>query len=107
MTPSYPRGVQPVSHDDYLPEFITESLRYGIIDFDNWMQGFNFGDAVLTGVETRSTSPIRVLRSENYSAIGFEGIFPAGEGAGYAGGIVSSATDGLRTAEAALKRFLK
>ena len=102
VTPSYPRGVELVTPDEYLPDYITSSLRAAMLDFDKWMPGFNYGDAVITGAETRSTSPIRVLRDGNFSAVGVRGIYPAGEGAGYAGGIVSSATDGLRCAEAIL-----
>ena len=106
VIPTYPRGTEPISPDEYLPEFITDSLRGGILDFDNWMHGFNYGDAVLTGAETRSTSPIRVLRGENYLAVGIKGLYPVGEGAGYAGGIVSSAVDGLKCAEALMRSFV-
>ena len=71
----------------------------GLSDFDAWMPGFSAPEAILTGAETRSTSPVRVLRNKDYSAVGIKGIYPVGEGAGYAGGIVSSAIDGLRAAE--------
>ena len=75
-------------------------MKAGFADFDAWMPGFSMPDAVLTGPETRSTSPVRVLRGKDFSAVGIKGLYPVGEGAGYAGGIVSSATDGLRVAEA-------
>ena len=90
------------STDDYLPDYITDSIRQAIPDFDAWMPGYNYPSAALTGPETRSTSPIRVLRDEGYEAVGLAGLYPAGEGAGYAGGIVSSAVDGIRVAEALL-----
>ena len=99
VRPSYPVGHRVASPEEYLPNFITESLRAGIKDFDDWMPGFFYPDAVLTGAETRSTSPIRVLRSECGEALTAEGLYLIGEGAGYAGGIVSSAVDGVRIAE--------
>lgn len=98
VRPSYPRGVRLVSPDAYLPSYITESLRAGILDFEAWMPGFIYPDAVLTGVEARSTSPVRVLRAECGEAYAIGGLYPCGEGAGYAGGIVSSAADGVRIA---------
>ena len=98
VRPSYPRGVRPGSLEAYLPSFITESLREGIRDFDVWMPGFYYPDALLTGVEARSTSPVRVLRSGSGESTEILGLYPCGEGAGYAGGIVSSAADGVRIA---------
>lgn len=102
VNPSYSRGVTPVKCEEYLPDFITESIKAAMPDFDAWMPGYLYRDAVLTGAETRSTSPVRILRSDSFEAIGISGLFPTGEGAGYAGGIVSSATDGIRAAEALL-----
>jgi uncharacterized FAD-dependent dehydrogenase len=95
---SYPRGTQAISPEKYLPDYITESLRAGFMDFDAWMKGYYMPEAVLTGTETRSTSPVKVLRTDGYEAIGASGLYPVGEGAGYAGGIISSAADGLRCA---------
>lgn len=105
VTPTYPIGTEFVSVCEYMPSFVDESLRAAINDFDLWMPGFNYPDAVITGAETRTTSPIRILRTESYEAEGFSGIYPAGEGAGYAGGIVSSAVDGLRCAESIILRY--
>lgn len=102
VNPTYPIGVEPISAEEYLPEFITESLRSSIFDFDEWMPGFRCADAVLTGPETRTTSPVRILRTEKYQSITIAGLYPAGEGAGYSGGIVSSAVDGIKCAEAIL-----
>ena len=99
VKPTYPCGVFAASVEKYMPSFITDSLRAGISDFDDWMRGFYYPDAILTGAETRSTSPIRVIRNEKYMCPMAEGLYPIGEGAGYAGGIVSSATDGVRAAE--------
>lgn len=102
VMPTYPIGVRTAALEEYLPEFITESLRRSISDFDDWMEGFYFPDAIITGPETRSTSPVRILRGDGYEAEGTVGLYPAGEGAGYSGGIISSATDGIRVAEALL-----
>ena len=98
VKPSYPIGVIPSSPDDYLPSYITEALREGILDFDRWQKGFIYPDAVLTGPETRTTSPVRVLRKDDFEAVTLSGLYPIGEGAGYAGGIVSSMVDGIKSA---------
>ena len=87
------------------PAMRMDDFRAGLDDFDAWMGGFYLPDATLTGVETRSTSPVRVLRTEDYSALGIIGLYPIGEGAGYAGGIVSSAYDGMRAAEHVIKKY--
>ena len=105
VKPSYPRGTVPHSPTEYLPDFITDSLKMAMPDFDAWLGGYYYPDATLTGPETRTTSPVRILRSEDRTADGFAGIYPAGEGAGYAGGIISSATDGIRSAEALILAY--
>ena len=102
VLPTYPRGTVMAQAEDYLPSFVTETLRAAIPRMDAFMNGFYYPDAVMTGPETRTTSPIRVLRGEGMEAPGFEGLYPAGEGAGYAGGIVSSAVDGIKAALAVL-----
>ena len=107
IKPSYPIGVLPIAPEDYLPEYITDSLRLAIPDFDAWMGGFYLPEAALTGPETRTTSPVRVTRDSTYQALGIKGLYPAGEGAGYAGGIVSSARDGLMVAEAIILKNKK
>jgi len=99
VKPSYPLGVVPTRAEEYLPGVIVDSLRAGIADFDNWMGGFANPDAIITGAETRSTSPVRILRDDGGESLTLKGLYPIGEGAGYAGGIVSSATDGVRIAE--------
>lgn len=107
VNPSYPVGTELVSPESYLPEYITDSLRAAIPDFDAWMGGFYYPDAAMTGPETRTTSPVRVLRGKDFEAVGIKGLYPTGEGAGYAGGIVSSARDGLMVAEAIIDKYKK
>jgi uncharacterized FAD-dependent dehydrogenase len=102
VLPSYPKTVF-LSPDAYLPKFITDTLREGLIEFGEYKKGYLFPDAVITGPETRTTSPVRIVRCD-YEAEGFEGLFPSGEGAGYAGGIVSAALDGILTAEKLLDK---
>lgn len=85
--------------NNIFPSFITESLKEGIIEFDKKISGFADHSAVLTAPETRSSSPIRIVRNENCESISVKGIYPCGEGAGYAGGIVSAAVDGITVAE--------
>lgn len=85
------------------PSFITDSLREAIPLFDNKIKGFADESAVLTAPETRSSSPVRVLRDENYHSLSTVGLYPCGEGAGYAGGIMSAAVDGMRVAEQVIK----
>jgi uncharacterized FAD-dependent dehydrogenase len=100
-------GTIPCSPDKYLPEYITSSLAESFRDFDDWMNGFYLPDAVLTGPETRTTAPIRMLRDEKTrEAVAHPHIYPSGEGAGYAGGIVTSAYDGMLSALALLEKFI-
>jgi uncharacterized protein len=87
-----------------LPEFVTHTLRMALPFFGARLPGFDLADAVLTGVETRSSSPVRIVRDESFEA-SIRGLYPAGEGAGYAGGIMSSAVDGIRVAEAVARRY--
>ena len=107
VKPSYPIGTEPISPEEYLPKYITDSLRASISDFDSWMGGFYLPEAAMTGPETRTTSPIRLLRAPSFEAEGISGLYPAGEGAGYAGGIISSARDGLMVAEAIINKNRK
>ncbi len=85
---------------EVLPEFISESLIDGMKYFDKIIEGFNMPDAVFSGVESRTSSPVRILRGADLQSIGIKGLYPCGEGAGYAGGITSAAADGIRAAEA-------
>lgn len=104
ITPTYPIGTELFSPEEYLPSVVSESLRAAIPEFDEWMPGFYHPDSPLTGPETRSTSPVRVERGESFSALGIEGLYPVGEGAGYSGGIISSARDGAVVAMSILNK---
>ena len=101
IVPTYRPGVAPADLRACLPVFVTEGMAEGIRRFDRQLHGFALPDAVLTGVETRSSSPVRIPRDETGQA-SLRGLYPAGEGAGYAGGILSAAVDGIRAAEWAL-----
>ena len=81
------------------------AIRDGILAFGKKMKCFGDKEAVLTGIETRTSSPLRINRSEEREAIGLHGLYPCGEGAGYAGGIMSAAVDGLRTAAAIIEKY--
>ncbi len=106
ILPTYRDGrVRMARVDSLFPDFITEGLKRGFASFDKKLSGFAVSDAIITGVETRTSAPVRILRGEDMTAIGHSSIYPSGEGAGYAGGITSSAVDGLRTALAVMKRF--
>ena len=101
VQPSYTPGVHLTNLDTALPEFAITSIREAIPAFAKQIKGFDLADGVLTGVETRTSSPIRIKRDyETLQSINTKGLFPTGEGAGYAGGILSAAVDGIRIAEA-------
>lgn len=106
VLPSYTAGVTMADINRCLPEYITDSLKAGIIKLDSRLNGFANGDALLTAVETRSSSPVRIIRSDNMQSIGVQGLYPCGEGAGYAGGIMSAAVDGIKCAEIIIDNFL-
>ena len=89
--------------DKIFPSFILESLKEGIVDFGKKIKDFDDTDAVITAPETRSSSPVRILRDETLQSVSIKGIYPCGEGAGYAGGIVSAAVDGITVAEQIIK----
>jgi len=86
------------------PSYITHTLKEALIDFNQKIKGFSMHDAILTGPETRSSSPIRMTRDEHHES-NIKGLYPMGEGAGYAGGIMSSAVDGMKTAEKIISRY--
>lgn len=92
------KGVSLASHNAYLPPILSAALRDGLRAFGKQIEGFDAPHALLTGVETRTSAPVRILRGENRVALGSSNVYPAGEGAGYAGGITSAAIDGIRTA---------
>ena len=102
VSPSYLPGVVPGDLRDLLPGFITDAMREALPLLGRRLHGFDSPDAVLTGPETRSSSPVRIPRGESLASIDAQGLYPCGEGAGYAGGITSAAVDGVRCAEAVL-----
>ena len=97
VKPTYKPGVTLSNLNDILPEFVSKTLKEGIVYFDKKIKGFAKEDAILTGVETRSSSPIKILRNEELCS-NIKGLYPCGEGAGYAGGIMSAGVDGIKCA---------
>ena len=100
VIPSYQPGVSPGDLSLALPKFAIEAIREAIPAFDRQIRGFAMSEAVLTGIETRTSSPICIRRGNDYQSINTRGLYPAGEGAGYAGGILSAGIDGIKVAEA-------
>ena len=100
ITPSYQPGVTPTDLAQCLPDFAIAAMREALPVFGRQMPGYDHPDVVLTGVETRTSSPVRITRGADLQSLNTQGLYPAGEGAGYAGGILSAAVDGIRVAEA-------
>ena len=100
VTPSYTPGVTPTDLSTALPDYAIAAIREALPAFEKQIKGFAMEDAVLTGVETRTSSPVRIKRGDDFQSINIKGLYPAGEGAGYAGGILSAAVDGVEIAEA-------
>lgn len=100
VVPSYRPGVTPTDLSTCLPDYAIEAIREALPAFGRQIKGFDRADAVLTGVETRTSSPIRIQRGEDFQSLNTPGLYPAGEGAGFAGGILSAAVDGIKVAEA-------
>lgn len=99
VVPSYKPGVEPDDLAEILPSFVIKGIREALPAFNRKLSGFNFADAVMTGVETRTSSPVRIPRMDDGQSVNTSGLYPAGEGAGYAGGIMSAAIDGIKIAE--------
>ena len=102
---SFRPGITPVRLDECLPDFVAESLREAIPFFNRKMPGFSSSEATLIGIETRTSAPVRILRGDDYHSRNIRGLLPIGEGSGYAGGIISSALDGIKAAEAVMKQL--
>lgn len=102
--PTYRPGVIFANLWECLPDYVCESISEGITAFGKWLEGYDRYDALLTGVETRTSSPIRIIRGNDFQS-SVRGIYPCGEGAGYAGGIMSASIDGLKTAEQIIKTY--
>ena len=107
VQPSYTPGVRLGDLSTALPEYAIAAIKEALPAFDKKIKGFAMADAVLTGVETRTSSPIRIKRDESFQSINTRGLYPAGEGAGYAGGILSAAVDGIKVAEAVALAMVK
>ena len=101
VRPSCPTGVKLTNLTELLPHKVTETMKSALVKMNNMLEGFACDDAVLTAPETRSSSPVRIVRDE-FMQTKVRGLYPCGEGAGYAGGIVSAAVDGIKVAEAVL-----
>ncbi|MBC8745511.1 putative FAD-dependent dehydrogenase [Paraburkholderia sp. WC7.3g] len=106
VVPSYKPGVRPTDLSTALPDYAIEAIREALPQMEKKIAGFAMHDAVLTGVETRTSSPVRVRRGDDYQSINVKGLYPAGEGAGYAGGIYSAAIDGIEVAEAVALKIM-
>lgn len=107
VKPSYKPGVTLTNLSSCLPSYAINAIREALPAFDKQIKGFAMDDAVLTGVETRTSSPIRIKRGDDFQSINTKGLYPAGEGAGYAGGILSAAVDGIKAAEAVALDMLR
>jgi len=103
IKPTYQPGVTLSDLNKILPKFVSQTLKEGIIYFDKKLKGFANPDAIMTGVETRSSSPVRIIRNEKMEA-NYQGVYPCGEGAGYAGGIMTAAMDGIKVAKEVLQK---
>lgn len=99
VKPSYTAGYELREMKECLPSYVIDSLKDGIVKFDSRIKGYGMDDAVLTGIETRTSAPVRISRNDNLESISAKGLYPAGEGAGFAGGIISAAVDGIKVAE--------
>ena len=106
VQPTYRDGcVRLASMEEVLPQFVTDELKHGLMSFERKLSGFSSASALLSGVETRTSAPVRIMRNESLCAVGHDRVYPCGEGAGYAGGITSAAMDGIRVAEKIMERF--
>lgn len=105
VTPTYPLGVEPCDLKTLFPDFISEYLKKGILQFERKIRGFSDSDSILTAVESRTSSPVRIPRGDSGEALSCENLYPCGEGAGYAGGIMSAAVDGIKTAVKIMEKF--
>ena len=100
VIPSYKPGVKLGDLHGALPSFAIEAIREALPAFGRKIKGYDMPDAVLTGVETRTSSPVRITRGDDFQSLNVKGLYPAGEGAGYAGGILSAGVDGIKVGEA-------
>lgn len=105
VKPTYNPGYEFRSLRECLPAYVIRSLEEGLVNFDGKIKGFADNNAILTGIETRTSAPVKITRNENLESINVKGLYPSGEGAGFAGGIISAAVDGLKSAESIMKEY--
>lgn len=105
VKPSYIPGYRFARMDECLPKEVVVAMREGLENFERKINGFTSGDGIMIGVETRTSAPVRIDRNDNLQSVNVEGIYPCGEGAGYAGGIISAAVDGVKCAEEIMKEW--
>ncbi|WP_244834420.1 FAD-dependent protein [Clostridium sp. BJN0001] len=105
VKPSYTAGYVFEELKNCLPSYVIDGLKEGIINFDSKIKGYGMDDAVLTGIETRTSAPVRIDRNKNLESINVSGLYPCGEGAGFAGGIISAAVDGIKSAESLITKY--
>ena len=105
VTPSYTAGYEFKELKNCLPQYVIEAIKEAIENFDKKIKGYAREDAVLTGIETRTSAPVRIHRNETLESINVSGLYPTGEGAGFAGGIISAAVDGIKVAEHIIEKF--
>ena len=103
--PSYRPGVTEAALESVLPAFVADTLKQGVRYFGRKIQGFDGPSGILTGVETRTSAPLRIVRGSDYQSVTHAGLYPCGEGCGYAGGIMSAALDGYHVARAIMKKY--
>uniref|UniRef100_UPI00345C3D82 NAD(P)/FAD-dependent oxidoreductase n=1 Tax=Limnohabitans sp. Rim8 TaxID=1100718 RepID=UPI00345C3D82 len=106
VVPSYKPGVRLGDLSDVLPAYAIEAMREALPVFGRKIKGFDMHDAVMTGVETRTSSPLKISRGEDYQSLNTAGLYPAGEGASYAGGILSAGVDGIKVGEALARSLM-
>jgi len=106
VVPSYKPGIHLVDLAQVLPAYAIDAMREALPVFGRKIKGFDMPDAVMTGVETRTSSPLKISRGDNYQSLNTMGLYPAGEGASYAGGILSAGVDGIKVGEALAKALM-
>ena len=105
VIPTYKPGFEFKDLRECLPSYVIEALKEAIVEFDRKIKGYGNADAVLTGIETRTSAPVRLTRTQDLESISLSGLYPAGEGAGFAGGIISASVDGLKVAERIINKY--
>ena len=105
VLPTYAAGVTYTDLNRIFPRYVSYALKNAVLDMNRRLRGFADGDALLTGAETRFSSPVRIVRNETLESVSCAGIYPCGEGCGYSGGITSSAADGIRVAEKIAEKY--